>query len=644
MKIEQATDELVGICQQTIESELSELEHNEWEGQLRKTEERYHILASMLEGCQIIDHDWRYLYVNNTATKQGRKTKEELLGHTMLEVYPGIENTEMFARLRHCMEKRTSHRMENEFIFHNGTQGWFKLSVKPVPEGILILSIDITEHKQEEEMLRKSEQKFFKAFSSNPAVMSITRVTDGYYIDVNNSYTRVIGYRRAETLGHTSVELGFWPKPEDRDRFVKTLKEHRPVRDFEIEFRTKSEETRAGKLSADIIEIGGEPCLLSMLQDITEQKQAEELSRTLFHNSPIGIYIVQDGKFQYANPQFQKFIGYSKEELLGTDPLRYVFSGDRDVVRASAVLMLKERLPYPYEYRIINKAGQVRWVMETVTSIQYREKRATLGNYMDITERKLLEKKMIEYEELNKLKSDLLSTVSHELRTPLATIKGYSTMILDYYKKLSDEEKKEHLQSIDRATDRLARQVDRLLDMSRLDAGLLKLDKASTSISTLIKEAVVEGQLRAPQYKIMADVRRGLPKAMVDAGRIQEILDNLIDNACKYSKKGTEVVVSARRAGKQLIISVADQGIGIPTNEIERIYDRMYRIKQRLNPKAIEGIGLGLAICKGLVEAHGGHIWMESKEGRGSKCSFTLPLKPKGVRPCQISMKQRQFW
>jgi len=286
---------------------------------------------------------------------------------------------------------------------------------------------------------------------------------------------------------------------------------------------------------------------------------------------------------------------------------------------------LKGTLVYPYEYRIIDKAGQTKWVMETVTSIQYQGKQATMGNFMDITERRRIERKIVEYEELNKLKSDLLSTVSHELRTPLATIKGYSAMLIDYDKKLSATEKKEDLQAIDRATDRLTELVDHLLDMSRLEAGLLKLDKVPTSISKLIRQAVAESRLRAPEHEILVNLNKRLPKLVIDAKRIHQVLDNLLDNACKYSGEGTNVVVSARRVRQTLLITIADQGMGIPAHEVGRVFERMYRVEQRLNPK-VGGMGLGLALCKGLVEAHGGHIWMESEGGKGSRCSFTLPL------------------
>jgi PAS domain S-box-containing protein len=123
---------------------------------LKEVENRLQIsLDSMIEGCQIIDYDWRYVYVNEAAAKQGRKTKEELLGYTMMQVYPGIDRTEMFSHLRNCMTNRVPHQMDNEFTFPDGSKGWFKLHIDPVPGGVLILSMDITKNKEIEAEINK---------------------------------------------------------------------------------------------------------------------------------------------------------------------------------------------------------------------------------------------------------------------------------------------------------------------------------------------------------------------------------------------------------------------------------------------------------------------------------------------------------
>ncbi len=170
--------------------------------QMRKSEERYrNTLNGMLEGCQIIDFDWRYLYINDVAARHGRRPREELLGRTIMEMYPGIEDTEMFAKLRCCMETRTSHQMENLFTFPDGFQGWFELRIEPVPEGIFILSIDITERKQAEEQLIQAEK-----------LTSLGQMAASIAHEVNNPLSGVLVYTQllakkvsADTLSKESA-------------------------------------------------------------------------------------------------------------------------------------------------------------------------------------------------------------------------------------------------------------------------------------------------------------------------------------------------------------------------------------------------------------------------------------------------------
>jgi PAS domain S-box-containing protein len=145
-------------------------ERSRKEKALKEVENRLQIsLDCMIEGCQIMDYDWRYVYVNEAAAKQGRKTIEELLGYTMMQVYPGIEKTEMFNHLRNCMTNRVPHQMDNEFTFSDGFRGWFELHMEPVPEGVLILSIDITKNKEIEAEISKYRHRLEEVVTQRTA-------------------------------------------------------------------------------------------------------------------------------------------------------------------------------------------------------------------------------------------------------------------------------------------------------------------------------------------------------------------------------------------------------------------------------------------------------------------------------------------
>jgi len=221
--------------------------------------------------------------------------------------------------------------------------------------------------------------------------------------------------------------------------------------------------------------------------------------------------------------------------------------------------------------------------------------------------------------------SRILSTVCHELRTPLAIIRGYTTLLLDYDGSLESGEKREYVESIDKATSRLVELVDHILDVSRLKLRLLKLEKTRTSVSELICEAVAEARLRATGHTIRLELNDGLPRVRIDTRRIRQVMDNILDNAIKYSAEGTEIIVSVVPQDKKLLISISDQGVGIPASDLERVFERLYRVEHQSMPDS-KGLGLGLPICRGLVEAHGGHIWLESAEGKGSTVFFTLPF------------------
>ncbi|RMF28333.1 MAG: GAF domain-containing protein [Chloroflexi bacterium] len=229
--------------------------------------------------------------------------------------------------------------------------------------------------------------------------------------------------------------------------------------------------------------------------------------------------------------------------------------------------------------------------------------------------------------ELNRAKSEFVSTVSHELRLPMTSIKGYTDLlILETAGPLTDQQR-EFLKIIKSNADRLSLLVNDLLDISRMETGRLKLDIGPFAIGGIIAQIVNAFQERAEakQISLSAQVPADLPLARGDPRRIEQVLTNLVGNAINYTPEGGSVTIQVRSVGDYLQVDVADTGIGIPPEEQEKIWERFYRVDHPLVTRQI-GTGLGLPIVKSLVEMHGGEVWLESAVGEGSTFSFTLPI------------------
>ena len=227
----------------------------------------------------------------------------------------------------------------------------------------------------------------------------------------------------------------------------------------------------------------------------------------------------------------------------------------------------------------------------------------------------------------DELRAALLSSVSHDLRTPLASIKAAASSLLQEDVQWDEETKRSFARSIEREADRLNRLVSNLLDMSRIEDGALKPEKELYMIPELIQDVLGRLQPLLHGRIVQTQVATDLPPVELDYMQIDQVLTNLIENAVRYTPKNSPIEVSAHCEGAQIVISVADRGPGIPSGDLDRVFDKFYRVidgKQTTGHPA--GSGLGLAVCKGLVEAHGGRIWAEPREGGGVVFSVSLPL------------------
>src|SRR5215472_9118417 len=228
-------------------------------------------------------------------------------------------------------------------------------------------------------------------------------------------------------------------------------------------------------------------------------------------------------------------------------------------------------------------------------------------------------------QETDALRAALLSSVSHDLRTPLATMKAATSSLLSQDMQWDDESRRSFLLAIERELDRLNRLVSNLLDLSRIEGNALKPDKEWYLIDELIRDVLDRLQPLLRDRLVQLHVQDDVPPVELDYLAIDQVLSNLIENVVSYTPAGTPIEMSVQQIGDQVQISVADCGPGIPPADLERIFDKFYRVVGTGRERAQSGgSGLGLAVCRGLVEAHGGHIWAENRAHGGA--IFTVSL------------------
>jgi len=232
-----------------------------------------------------------------------------------------------------------------------------------------------------------------------------------------------------------------------------------------------------------------------------------------------------------------------------------------------------------------------------------------------------------ELKQLDRMKSEFLSTVSHELRSPLHSIGGYVQLLLSG--KVEDKPtQQECLETMYRQTQHLTNMIDNLLDVSRMESAGLELQKTPVQIHKVVREVIAELQPLADAERITLTNQTSpeLPLIPADPKRIRQVVQNLIHNAIKFTPKDGHVTISALESTDWLVISVQDDGIGIPSKAIKHLFERFYQVNGSTT-RRFGGTGLGLYICKQIVAAHGGDIWVESEPGKGSTFSFSLPLQ-----------------
>jgi len=472
----------------------------------------------------------------------------------------------------------------------------------------------------------------------------IAVVQDERFVFANPSIVAMSGQTARDLAGlHISEVFHPGDLPDVTARYQARMRGEPVENRYEIRIRRPDGEVRWVGISVAATTWNGRPASLGVATDITERKELEERlagalaeRETILQSTLIGISLAVDREHRWVNRKLEELLGWDPGELVGRSS-RVEFE-DEAAWRAFgkvAYPQLAAGRPYRGEVRMRRKDGSFVWLEVCGTAIDPPDlARGTIWTYLDISQRHEAEEATLaaleQQRQVNELLARFVSMTSHEFRTPLAAIFSSAQLLRRYGTRLREPEKEELYCSIEAGVKRMTEMLDNVLEFGRAQTGRLEFSPRTIDLRALCEDIVAE-QHRAQHAAgvvrpaIEIDWRLGGRTARVDEKLVRRILGNLLSNAVKYSPASGRVRLEVCRTEASLRLSVDDQGIGIPAEDLPRLFGTFYRAR---NVGAIAGTGLGLAIVKRAVECHGGLIEVASTPGRGACFSVALPLTP----------------
>jgi len=393
---------------------------------------------------------------------------------------------------------------------------------------------------------------------------------------------------------------------KEREHKLSEMREEQTKELKELEGKTKElEESRVA--------------LMNMLEDVEEArgKAEEEKNKTLavITNFADGLLVFdKDGKLSLINPQAKVFFDIKGRDIIG-----------RPIMELSTfpILELLVKLLGPEIKGVFRKELPVKEKLtlevSTVPMIREEEILGTLVILHDITREKIVER----------MKTEFVSLSAHQLRTPLSAIKWTLRMVLDGDLGPITEEQRDFIEKTYRSNERMINLINDLLDVARIEEGRYLYKPVLVDFEPIVQSVIGSYKDEIEKKKIKFEFKKTeekLPKVNLDVEKIRLAIDNLIDNAIRYTPSYGQVTVSLKHRKGEIEFSVKDTGVGIPRDQQERMFTKFFRASNAIR-MATEGTGLGLFITKNIIEAHGGKIWFESEEGKGTTFYFTLPVK-----------------
>lgn len=354
-----------------------------------------------------------------------------------------------------------------------------------------------------------------------------------------------------------------------------------------------------------------------------EVLQEKEKTAAVLSSVADGVYVVDNNRrIALWSKAAEKITGFTQDEMVGRACHQGMSPAEQEENQVCVALC--DSVPeiehgtsgIGYEVLTCRKDGEHVWLSVSAAPIREGGQRAGIVHvFRDISE----------YKEIDQMKSDFVATVSHELRTPLTSILGFSKTLLRRDANFSEASRQSFLNEIVREGERLARLIEDVLSVSRIEAGNLRLDSKPVEVAAAVNHVIQNLSRLTTIHKFVINVAEEITPVMADADKLHQVLLNLVVNAIKYSPDGGEVIVSANQEDDFVRFEVADRGLGIKEEHLPHIFERFYRAGPR-STRGATGTGLGLYVSQNLVEQMGGQIWAESEPGKGSRFYFRLPV------------------
>jgi PAS domain S-box-containing protein len=508
----------------------------------------------------------------------------------------------------------------------------------------LSIYVDDTERRAAEEAVRRSETMLSHLVATSPDVITLTDLSTGRYVMVNQTFERVTGYSMAEVVGRTSIELGVWNEPQDRARFIQQLREHGSATDMPTRFRGKTGQSVLMRVSGARFAMDRRDYLVINARDITETERARLEREAILESAQIGIAVTQDRRFTLANPCFEQLFGWPRGALIGqpgqvvwASAEAYAALGDRigpALARGEAVELeglSRRKDGSTFVSRVIGKPVDPR----------YPQQGGTLWIVEDITERRQVELALAaardEAEAASRAKSAFLANTSHELRTPLNGILNLAQ--LARAGDIDEERRRRYLDQLAESSLTLAAIISDILDLSKIEAGKLGLESTCFDLGELLaglqRAYAMLTADRELQLTIDVDPQ-ALGMVSGDPLRVRQIVGNFLGNAVKFTPAGEVRLQACRLPGSDRVrFEVHDTGPGIDAETCARLFQPFTQADQSTT-RRFGGTGLGLSICRELATLMHGEVGVTSTLGMGSLFWAELPLPPAAAAGAQF--------